>query len=70
MFAVSRPCSPPLIPQKLPKDWRGGKSWAVALNPARTSIMTWQRYRTEVYNVELNAWAARMESEIAGMKSA
>lgn len=39
-------------------------SWAVALNPAPLSIITWQRYGVEVYNIELNAWAGRMMQEM------
>lgn len=35
-------------------------AWAVALNPALLSVMTWQRYGVEIFNVELNEWAARM----------
>ena len=39
---------------------RSGGSWAVALNPAPLSVMTWQRYGVEVYNLDLNEWAAGM----------
>jgi hypothetical protein len=35
-------------------------SWSVALNPAPLSVVTWQRYGVEAYNVELGEWAARM----------
>jgi len=42
-------------------------SWAVALNPAPLSIMTWQRYGVAVYNIELNEWVGRMMQEMAGM---
>jgi hypothetical protein len=38
------------------------RSWAVALNPAPLSVITWQRYGVDVYNVELNEWAARMRA--------
>jgi len=43
-------------------------SWAVALNPAPLSVMTWQRYKVEVFNLHLNEWAARMHE--ADMRSA
>jgi len=36
-------------------------SWAVALHPAPLSVMTWQRYGVEVYNLDLNAWSARLQ---------
>lgn len=36
------------------------RDWAVALNPGPLSIMTWQRYRVQIHNVDLNEWAARM----------
>jgi hypothetical protein len=36
------------------------RGWAVALNPAILSVATWQRYDIEVYNLDLNEWAARM----------
>jgi hypothetical protein len=39
----------------------GRSSWAVALNPAPLSVMTWQRYGVDVYSLELNEWTARME---------
>ena len=44
----------------LVKEPAKGRSWAVALNPAPMSIMTWQRYNVEVFNADLNEWAARM----------
>lgn len=42
------------------KHTRYRKGWSVALNPMPLSIMTWQRYGVEVYNVHLNEWAERM----------
>jgi hypothetical protein len=40
---------------------------AVALNPAPLSVMTWQRYEVDVYNMDLNDWAVRMrEAEQKG----
>jgi hypothetical protein len=35
-------------------------SWAVAQHPAPLSVMTWQRYGVEVYNLDLNDWSTRM----------
>lgn len=37
------------------------RSFSVALNPTTPSVMTWQRYAVEVFNIDLNVWAARME---------
>ena len=45
-------------------------SWAVAMNPAPLSVMTWQRYGVEVYNIELNEWASSMMQEISGFRPA
>jgi len=42
------------------------KSLAVALNPTPLSLMTWQRYGVEVYNVDLNEWAMRMREAGGG----
>lgn len=35
-------------------------AWAVALQPALLSIVTWQRYGVQAYDAELGEWAARM----------
>lgn len=47
------------------KRQKRGSSWAVALNPAPLSVMTWQRYGVEVYNVDLNEWSKRMRGATA-----
>lgn len=50
--------------------WERVRSWAVAMNPAPLSVMTWQRYGVDVYNIELNEWADRMVQEMASAKPA
>lgn len=37
-------------------------AWAVALNPAPLSVMVWQRYAVEVFNLDLNEFAGRMRA--------
>ena len=39
---------------------RGGRSIAVSLNPSPQTVMTWQRYEVDFYNLDLDEWAARM----------
>ncbi|MEO8594756.1 MAG: SIR2 family protein [Candidatus Solibacter sp.] len=38
----------------------GPRSMAVAVNPSPLSVMTWQRYEVDFYNLDLDAWATRM----------
>ena len=33
---------------------------AISLNPSPKTVMTWQRYEVDFYNLDLNEWAARM----------
>ena len=35
-------------------------SLAVSLNPSPQTVMTWQRYQVDFYNLDLDEWAARM----------
>lgn len=43
-------------------DRRRTRAWAVSLNPAQLSVMTWQRYGVEVFGLDLNDWAAQMRA--------
>jgi len=43
---------------------RGLGAWAVALNPSPVSVATWQRYNVEVFNMDLNEWADRMNKAL------
>lgn len=42
-------------------------AWAVSLRPALLSVVTWQRYRMQAFDVELNEWTRRMrEADASG----
>jgi hypothetical protein len=42
------------------RDHRRSASIAVSLNPSPQTVMTWQRYEVDFYNLDLDEWAARM----------
>jgi hypothetical protein len=39
------------------------EAWAVALRPARLSVITWQRYDVTPFDLDLNEWATSMREE-------
>jgi hypothetical protein len=46
----------------------GRRRWAVSLRPSPLSVMTWQRYDMEVFNEDLNVWAARMRAAASSVE--